>query len=73
MVICSDHKPLWRDSYKCVGQASTSPKSILHKIIIINILIKKRIKKKSDILEEGKTETAGKVNAGMTYITWKER
>jgi len=35
IVICSDHKPIWRDFYKGVGQASTSPESILHKIIII--------------------------------------
>jgi len=35
IVICSDHKLLWRDSYKGVGCASTLPESILHKIIII--------------------------------------
>jgi len=33
--ICSDHKLLWRDSYKGVGRTSTSPESILYKIIII--------------------------------------
>jgi len=35
IVICSDHKLLWRDSYKGVGHASKLPESILHKIIII--------------------------------------
>jgi len=44
--------------------------------------IKKRIKNISDLLEEGKAETAGKEKSGnenncsllgMTYITWKER
>jgi len=35
IVICSGHKLLWRDSYKSVGHASTLPKSITHKIIII--------------------------------------
>jgi len=37
IVICSDHRLLWRDSYKGVGGSSTSPDSILHKIIIIII------------------------------------
>jgi len=36
-VICSDHKLLWWDSQKGVGLTSTSPESILHKIIIIII------------------------------------
>jgi len=35
IVICSDHKLLWRDSYKGIGHASTLPEPILHKIIII--------------------------------------
>jgi len=35
IVICSDHKLLRWDSYRGVGRASTSPESILHKIIII--------------------------------------
>jgi len=35
IAICSGHKLLWRDSYKGAGCASTSPESILHKIIII--------------------------------------
>jgi len=42
---------------------------------------KDRIKKIMDLFEEGRTEMAGKENAGMktsslfgmTYITWKER
>jgi len=40
IVICSGHKPLWRDSYKGVGQPSTSPESVLHKIIFIIIVIR---------------------------------
>jgi len=38
IVICSGHKLLWRDSYKGVGCTSTSPESVLHKIIIIIII-----------------------------------
>jgi len=34
IVICSDHKLLWRDSYKGVDRALTPDESILHKIII---------------------------------------
>jgi len=34
-VICSDHRLLWRDSYKDVDRALTPDESILHKIIII--------------------------------------
>jgi len=30
IVICSDHKPLWRDSYKGVNRQLTSGESILH-------------------------------------------
>jgi len=37
IVICSDHKFLWRHSYKGVDRTSTSPGSILHKIIIMII------------------------------------
>jgi len=35
IVICSDHRLLWRDSDKDVDQKSTLPESIVHKIIII--------------------------------------
>jgi len=34
IVICGDHKLLWRT----LGHASTSPESILHKIIIIIVV-----------------------------------
>jgi len=40
IVIRSDPKLLWRDSYKFVGCASTLPESLLHKIIIIIIITK---------------------------------
>jgi len=39
IVIFSAHKLLWWDSYKGVGHASSSPESILHKIIVIIIII----------------------------------
>jgi len=39
VVFIGDNKLLWRDSYKGVGCTSTSPESILHKIIIIRIKI----------------------------------
>jgi len=39
IVIFSDHKLLWRDSFKDVDFALTSDESILHKIIIISIII----------------------------------
>jgi len=35
IVICSDHRFLWQDSFKGVDRASTLVDSILHKIIII--------------------------------------
>jgi len=35
IVICSDHRLLWRKSYKGVDHALTSDKSILQKIIVI--------------------------------------
>jgi len=35
IVICSDHRLLWRDSYKGVECALTPDESILHKVIII--------------------------------------
>jgi len=38
IVICSDHRLLWRDSYKGVDRTLTSDESILHKIIIIRFL-----------------------------------
>jgi len=38
IVICSDHRLLWRDSYKGVDRALTPDESILHKIIIIRNL-----------------------------------
>jgi len=38
IVICSDHKLPWQDSYEGVGHASTSPESILHKIFVIIII-----------------------------------
>jgi len=38
IVICSDHRLLWRDSYKGVDRALTPDESILHKIIIIIII-----------------------------------
>jgi len=37
MVICSDHRLLWWDSYNDVDRALTSDESKLHKIIIIII------------------------------------
>jgi len=37
MVICSDHRLLWQDSFKGVGRAITQDESILHKIIFIII------------------------------------
>jgi len=40
IVICSDHKLLWQDSYKGVDRALTPNESILHKIIIIDHLTK---------------------------------
>jgi len=43
IVICSDHKHLWRDSYKGVGHTSTLLESILHKIIIIIIKYKSQL------------------------------
>jgi len=39
MVICSDHKLLWRDSQKGIGRASTLPEAVLHKITIIKLAI----------------------------------
>jgi len=36
IVICSEHRLLWRDSYQGVGHTSTSPDSILNKIIVIS-------------------------------------
>jgi len=38
IVICSDHRLLWQDSYKGVDRALTPDDSILHKIIIIIII-----------------------------------
>jgi len=35
IVICSDHRLLWRDSYKGVDWVLTSDESSLHKIIIL--------------------------------------
>jgi len=40
IVSCSGHKLLWQNSFKGVGCASTSPESILHKIIIIIMMMK---------------------------------
>jgi len=40
IVVYSDYKLPWQDSYKGVGRASTLPESILHKIIIIMIMLK---------------------------------
>jgi len=37
IVICSDHRLLWRDSYKDADRALTPDESILHKIMIIII------------------------------------
>jgi len=45
IVICSDHKPLWRDSYKGVDRALTPDESIMHKIIIIIIISQSRKRK----------------------------
>jgi len=39
IVICCDHRLLWRDSYKGVDHALTPDESILQKIIIIIMLI----------------------------------
>jgi len=39
IVICRDHRHLWRDSYKGVDGTLTSNESVLHKIIIIIDLI----------------------------------
>jgi len=38
IVICNDHRLLWRDSYKGVDRALTRDDSILHKIITVIIL-----------------------------------
>jgi len=38
ILICCDHKLLWRDSCKCVDHALTLDESTLHKVIIIIIL-----------------------------------
>jgi len=38
-VICSEHSLLLQDSYKGVGSTSTSPESILHKMIIFLLFL----------------------------------
>jgi len=35
IIVCSDHRLLWRDSFKGVDHALTSDESVPHKIIII--------------------------------------
>jgi len=40
LVICSDPRLLWQDSYKGVGRASTLPEAMPHKMVIIITLHK---------------------------------
>jgi len=74
IVICSDHKLLWRDSYKGVGYASTLPESILHKIIIILICLLAQVfesnagnLKKTDLAVRLKLSTRAANNIFASY------
>jgi len=50
IVIWSDHKLLWWDSYKGIGCASTSPESILHKKQLM--MVKWQLHKESSFLPQ---------------------